>query len=109
MSDAGTLAVLAVPVAGDTSGKFSIAAVTRLNESYMEEAFAGTDTEIYVTDETAFNIEFFNISSESAKIVLPFVLGISFLLSRIREHYDQSGDTNEAVAFGIRSTGRLIT
>lgn len=109
VSDAGTLALLAVPVAGDTSGEFSIAAVTRLNESYVEEAFAGTDTEIYVTDESAFNIEFFNISSESAKIVFPFVLGISFLLSRIREHYDQSGDTNEAVAFGIRSTGRLIT
>ena len=32
-----------------------------------------------------------------------------FLLSRIREHYDASGDTNEALAFGIRSTGRLIT
>ena len=109
VSDSGTLAVLAVPVAGDTSGEFSIAAATRLNGSYVEEAFAGTDTEIYVTDETAFNIEFFNISSESAKIVFPFVLGISFLLSRIREHYDQSGDTNEAVAFGIRSTGRLIT
>ncbi len=183
VSDAGTLALLAVPVAGDTSGEFSIAAVTRLDELYVEEAFAGTDTTIYVTGETAFNIEFFNISSESAKIVFPFVLGISFLLllvvfrsivlpikaiilnlmavgaaygilvlvfqegflagffglqesrtieswiplflftilfglsmdyhvfllSRIREHYDQSGDTEEAVAFGIRSTGRLIT
>jgi len=31
------------------------------------------------------------------------------LLSRIREHYDQSGNTNYAVAFGIRSSGRLIT
>ena len=31
------------------------------------------------------------------------------LLSRIREHYDQSGNTNCAVAFGIRSSGRLIT
>ena len=183
VSDAGTLALLAVPVAGDTSGEFSIAAVTRLDELYVEEAFAGTDTTIYVTGETAFNIEFFNVSSDSAWIVFPFVLGISFLLllvvfrsivlpikaiilnlmavgaaygilvlvfqegflagffglqesrtieawiplflftilfglsmdyhvfllSRIREHYDASGDTNEAVAFGIRSTGRLIT
>ncbi|MCH8088764.1 MAG: MMPL family transporter [Chloroflexi bacterium] len=32
-----------------------------------------------------------------------------FLLSRIRERYDQTGDNTEAVAFGIRSTGRLIT
>ena len=32
-----------------------------------------------------------------------------FLLSRIRERYDQRGDTREAVAYGITSTARLIT
>ena len=32
-----------------------------------------------------------------------------FLLSRIRERYDQTRDNDEAVSFGIRSTGRLIT
>ena len=32
-----------------------------------------------------------------------------FLLSRIRERYDQTLDNTESVAFGIRSTGRLIT
>jgi len=32
-----------------------------------------------------------------------------FLLSRIRERYRQTGDTLEAVSFGLRSTGRLIT
>ncbi|HET7378491.1 MAG TPA: MMPL family transporter [Gaiellales bacterium] len=32
-----------------------------------------------------------------------------FLLSRIRERYDQRGDAREAVAFGIVSTARLIT
>ncbi len=80
VSDAGTLALLAVPVAGDTSGEFSIAAVTRLDEIYVEEAFANTDTTIYVTGETAFNIEFFSISKDSAWIVFPFVLGISLLL-----------------------------
>jgi uncharacterized membrane protein YdfJ with MMPL/SSD domain len=32
-----------------------------------------------------------------------------FLLSRIRERYTQTGDTNAAVAFGIGSTARLIT
>ena len=183
VSDSGRIALLAVPVAGDTSGEASIAAVTRLDEIYVEEAFAGTGATIYVSGETAFNIAFFSVSSDSAKIVFPFVLGISFLLllvvfrslvlpikaiilnlmavgaaygilvmvfqkgflasffglqesasieswiplflftilfglsmdyhvfllSRIREHYDANGDTNEAVAFGIRSTGRLIT
>jgi RND superfamily putative drug exporter len=32
-----------------------------------------------------------------------------FLLSRIRERYNQTGDTDAAVAFGIGSTARLIT
>jgi RND superfamily putative drug exporter len=32
-----------------------------------------------------------------------------FLLSRIREHYNATGDTTEAVARGIAGTGRVIT
>jgi RND superfamily putative drug exporter len=32
-----------------------------------------------------------------------------FLLSRIRERYDQTHDNTDAVAYGLRSTGRLIT
>jgi RND superfamily putative drug exporter len=32
-----------------------------------------------------------------------------FLLSRIKERYDQVGDTTEAVTFGVASTARIIT
>jgi RND superfamily putative drug exporter len=32
-----------------------------------------------------------------------------FLLSRIRERYDQTGDTTDAVAYGVASTARIIT
>jgi RND superfamily putative drug exporter len=32
-----------------------------------------------------------------------------FLLSRVKERYDRSGDTAEAVAFGVASTARIIT
>lgn len=32
-----------------------------------------------------------------------------FLLSRIREHFDRTGDNTESVAFGLRTTGRIIT
>jgi len=32
-----------------------------------------------------------------------------FLLSRIKERYDASGSTNEAVTYGVSSTARLIT
>jgi putative drug exporter of the RND superfamily len=32
-----------------------------------------------------------------------------FLLSRIKERYDQVGNTTEAVTFGVASTARIIT
>ena len=32
-----------------------------------------------------------------------------FLLSRIREHYDQTSDNRESVAVGLQSTARIIT
>ena len=32
-----------------------------------------------------------------------------FLLSRIRERYDQTHDNGESIAFGVRSTARVIT
>ena len=32
-----------------------------------------------------------------------------FLLSRIKEHYDETGDNKASVAFGLRSTGGIIT
>ena len=137
---------------------------------------------VYVTGETAKNIDFFQMAKDAAPVVIPFVLAVSlillmlvfrsivvpikavilnllsvgatygilvlvfqkgvlggafgfqespiieawipiflfavifglsmdyhvFLLSRIRERFDQTQDNTESVAFGIRSTGRLI-
>ena len=47
-------------------------------------------------------------------IVFAFLFGLSmdyevFILSRMREEYDASGQTNEAVVRGIGRTGRLVT
>jgi putative drug exporter of the RND superfamily len=32
-----------------------------------------------------------------------------FILSRIREEYDKTHDTNEAIVYGLGRTGRLVT
>jgi putative drug exporter of the RND superfamily len=47
-------------------------------------------------------------------VVFVFAFGLSmdyevFLLSRIKEAYDESGDTNHAVATGLQRSGRIIT
>ena len=46
--------------------------------------------------------------------MFPILFGLSmdyevFLLSRIREEYDRTGDNAEAVARGLAGTGRVIT
>ncbi len=70
-------------------------------------------------------LDFFNaigfqfLAVESIEAWLPLMLfsilfGLSmdyhvFLLSRIREEYDKTGDNSEAVAYGLRTTAGIIT
>jgi RND superfamily putative drug exporter len=47
-------------------------------------------------------------------MIFAFLFGISmdyevFMLSRIREAYDDTGDTSEAVGIGLTHTGKLVT
>jgi RND superfamily putative drug exporter len=47
-------------------------------------------------------------------VIFAFLFGLSmdyevFILSRMREEYDRTGDTNLAVISGISRTGRLVT
>ena len=44
----------------------------------------------------------------SVPVLHPFGLSMDyhvFLLSRIREHYDETGNNAQAVAYGLQSTG----
>lgn len=183
VSEDGKLGLLAVPVDGDSSTQATIDSIKRLPNEYIPAAFQGVPAEVYVTGETALNIDFFEMAGDVAKLVIPFVLAVSFLLlmivfrslvvpikaiilnllsvgatygilvlvfqkgvladelgfqqagtieawipiflfaiifglsmdyhvfllSRVRERFDQTLDNAESVAFGIRSTGRLIT
>jgi putative drug exporter of the RND superfamily len=47
-------------------------------------------------------------------MIFAFLFGLSmdyevFMLSRMREAYDETGDTNQAVALGLARTGKLVT
>jgi uncharacterized membrane protein YdfJ with MMPL/SSD domain len=55
-----------------------------------------------------------NIDVVQPILILAIAFGLSmdyevFLLSRIREQYDLTGDNSEAVALGLQRTGRIIT
>nr|MBA2775483.1 MMPL family transporter [Chloroflexia bacterium] len=161
----------------------SYAEIERLRDVVVPAAFEGTGATVYVTGETAFNQDFFDLANDYAPIVIAFVLALSFLLlllafrsvvvsakaivmnllsvgaaygllvlvfqhgvgngilgfqqtptieawipiflfcvlfglsmdyhvfllSRIREHYDLSGNNTESVAVGLHSTAKIIT
>jgi RND superfamily putative drug exporter len=47
-------------------------------------------------------------------MIFAFLFGLSmdyevFMLTRMREAYDESGDTTQAVALGLARTGKLVT
>ena len=55
-----------------------------------------------------------SIASWIPLMVFAFLYGLSmdyevFILARMREEYDRTGDTDEAVIFGLGRTGRLVT
>ena len=55
-----------------------------------------------------------SINSWIPLIVFAFLYGLSmdyevFILARMREEFDQTRDTNDAVIFGLARTGRLVT
>ena len=47
-------------------------------------------------------------------MIFAFLYGLSmdyevFMLTRIRELYDETGDTSQAIAYGLSRTGKLVT
>jgi RND superfamily putative drug exporter len=182
-NEAGTVARVTVPIAGNPDGERAIAAVRELRSDVVPHAFAGVDAGVYVGGDTAEELDYHDTVDFWLPLVLAFVLGLSFLLltlafrsivvpattiglnllsvgaaygllvlvfqqgrgnellglreaetidawvplflfsvlfglsmdyqvfllSRIRERYAQTGDTDGAIAFGIGSTARLIT
>jgi putative drug exporter of the RND superfamily len=182
-SAAGDASRITVPIGGDPVGERAIDALRDLRADLIPRAFAGTDTEVLVTGDTAEELDYHETVDAWLVPVLAVVLGLSlilltiafrsivvplkaivlnllsvgaaygllvlvfqegvgnellgleqaenvaawvplflfavlfglsmdyqvFLLSRIRERYQRSGDSDEAVAHGVGSTARLIT
>ena len=177
------MAVIYARVAGDTMSPEAKESVTRIREDYIPATFGDTSSKAMVTGESAFMVDYDQITDDYTPVIFGFVLALSFvvlmlafrsivipataivmnllsvsatyglivlvfqkgfgagilgftqvesietwlplflfavlfglsmdyqvfLLSRVREHYMQYGDNTKAVAFGLHSTGRLIT
>jgi uncharacterized membrane protein YdfJ with MMPL/SSD domain len=175
--------LVSAPLRGDAASDRATAAIERVRNAYIPEAFAGSDAEVLVGGETAGNVDYFVMVDFWLPVVIIFVLALSFvlltlafrsvvvsakaillnllsvgaaygllvlvfqkgygnelfgfqqvenveawvplflfavlfglsmdyhvfLLSRIRERFTQTGDSDEAVLYGVGSTARLIT
>ncbi len=182
-NQAGDLAMISVPVNADPASEPAYDAIRHLRADLIPQALSGTPARVLVGGQTAFAVDFFDLTARYTPIVLGFVLGLSFLLlmvvfrsvvvpllgvllnllsagaaygllvfvnqnghgaglfgfqrvetieawlplflfsvlfglsmdyqvfllSRIRERYDLTGDNRAAVSFGLRSTGGIIT
>ena len=74
------LTLVEVALAGDPAGSRASAAITRLRSDYVPRAFDGVDAGVYVTGETALNLDYAHLIDTWLPIVITFVLTLSFLL-----------------------------
>jgi len=77
---AGDLTLVSVPVADEAAGDLSIAKVRELRAHYIPQAFAGSGAKVYVTGETAGNVDYMDIVDGYFPYVVALVLGLSFIL-----------------------------
>ena len=76
----GTLALLSVPVNGDAVGDLALAKIRELRGTLVPAAFAGSGAGVYVTGQSAFNVDYIDIVDRYFPWVVALVLSLSFIL-----------------------------
>jgi putative drug exporter of the RND superfamily len=183
VNNEGDTTIVSFPLNADPNSERAMSAIARIRDVHVPAVFAGTDAEVLVGGDTAFNSDAFDLVESYTPIVFSFVLGLSFLLlmmvfrsiivplkaivmnllsvgaayglmvlvfqegvgadlfgfvqveaieawlplflfsilfglsmdyhvfllSRIKERFDLTRDNTESVAYGLRTTGGLIT
>jgi uncharacterized membrane protein YdfJ with MMPL/SSD domain len=82
-NQAGTVARVTVPIAGNPDGEEAIEAVRDLRSDAVPDAFAGVDAGVYVGGDTAEELDYHDTVNYWLPLVLMFVLGLSFVLLTI--------------------------
>ncbi len=77
---AGNLALLSVPVNGDPTGSLALNKVRELRGTLIPKAFAGSGASVYVTGQTAGNLDYIDIVNSYFPWVVALVLSLSFVL-----------------------------
>jgi RND superfamily putative drug exporter len=76
----GDLGLVEIALLGDPAGSEAKAAIERLRDDYVPEAFGDVDAEVYVSGQTALEIDYAALIDRWLPIVIAFVLTLSFFL-----------------------------
>ena len=79
-STSGDLTLVSVPVNAAATSAAAIAKVRDVRGAIVPAAFAGSDARVYVTGETAGNVDYIDIVNRFFPIVIAIVLALSFVL-----------------------------
>ena len=79
-SAAGDLTLVSVPVNAAATSAAAIAKVRDVRSAIVPAAFAGSGARVYVTGETAGNVDYIDIVNSFFPIVIAIVLALSFVL-----------------------------
>lgn len=101
------------PAAVRTSGTATTELVRTLRDGAAPIA-AAAGLDVHVTGSAATNIDVTDLLGARMPVLFAIVFGLSmdyevFMLSRIREEYDRTGDASSSVADGLASTARVIS
>jgi RND superfamily putative drug exporter len=77
---AGDLAVLSVPVKGDSVGSLALSKVRELRTTLIPQAFGKDSANVFVTGQSAGNVDYIDIVNHYAPWVFALVLSLSFIL-----------------------------
>jgi uncharacterized membrane protein YdfJ with MMPL/SSD domain len=83
VNEAGTVARITFPVAGDAIAEPAVEAVRDLRGDVIPRVFDGVDAEVYVGGDTAEELDYHNTVNFWLPLVILFVLGLSFILLTI--------------------------
>jgi RND superfamily putative drug exporter len=76
----GTLTLLSVPVKGDSVGNLALSKVRELRSTLIPQAFTNSGAKVYVTGQTAGNVDYIAIVNQYFPWVFALVLSLSFIL-----------------------------
>ena len=80
VAQTGDLALVSVPVNGDSVGSHALNTVRDLRSTLIPRAFDGSGANVYVTGQTAGNLDYIDIVNAYFPWVVALVLGLSFVL-----------------------------